>query len=73
MDKSKVQKCLNKAYEYISKLQVSGGAVDLVALARAELRQAWKETEETETEGNANEADGASVQQRNPENAADTV
>lgn len=64
---------LDKAFQYISKLQVSGDAVDLVALARAELRAAWQEIEQTETEGDADETDHASVQQRDSENATGTV
>lgn len=72
MDKSKVQKCLNKAYEYISKLQVSGDAVDLVALVRAELREAWKEMEK-ETEGDTDEDADSSVRKRDPEDAAAAI
>lgn len=70
-DKLKVR--LDKVFQYISKLQVSGDAVDLVALARAELRQAWKEIEEAETEEGDNETDDAPVQQRDPEDAAAAV
>ena len=73
MNRQHVKKHLNKAFQYVSKLQVSGDAVDLVALARAELRAAWQEIENTETEGDANETDDASVQQRDSENAAGTV
>lgn len=71
--KNKLKTHLDKAYQYISKLQVSGDAVDLVALARAELRAAWQEIENTETEGDADETDDASVQQWDSENAAGTV
>lgn len=51
---------LDNAFQYISKLPVSGDAVDLMALVRMELRSAWKEAEkltEQAKEGNANESD----------------
>ena len=39
---------LDKAYQYLSKLQVSGDAVDLVAMVRIEMRNAWAEIEKVE-------------------------
>ena len=44
---------LSRAYNQVSRLQVSGDAVDVMAVARAELREAWKrvlELEETKSE-----------------------
>lgn len=41
----KLKNHLDKAFQYISKLPVSGDAVDLMALVRVELRSAWKEVE----------------------------
>lgn len=60
MDRRLVKNHLDKAFQYISALQVNGDAVDLVALARAELRAAWKELEK-ETEGDTDETDNGSV------------
>ena len=57
---NKLKTHLDKAFQYISALQVNGDAVDLVALARAELRAAWKELEK-ETEGDTDETDNSSV------------
>lgn len=37
-----LKKHLDNAFKYISKLQVSGDAVDTVALARMELRKAYE-------------------------------
>ena len=34
---------LEKAYKHLGRLQVSGDAVDVVALVRLELRAAWQE------------------------------
>ena len=46
---------LDKAYSYLSGVQVCGDAVDALALARAEMRMAWKEAcrveETTKEEG----------------------
>lgn len=49
-----LKKHLNNAYEHISKLRVSGDAVDLVALARMELRCAYEEANR-KTEGDTEE------------------
>lgn len=46
----KLKNHLDKAFQYISKLPVTGDAVDLMALVRMELRSAWKEVEKL-TEG----------------------
>ena len=51
----KVTSHLNKAYNYLSRLQVSGDAVDLVALIRMELRTAYEEAEKKEKETEASE------------------
>lgn len=42
---------LDNAYQCISKLPVSGDAVDLMAAARLELRAAWKEAENLKVKG----------------------
>ena len=50
----KLKNHLDKAFQYISKLPVTGDAVDLMALVRMELRSAWKEVEKlTEQEDKA--------------------
>lgn len=41
---------LKQAYDHISRLQVSGDAVDLTAMARAQLRSAWAAAERLEQE-----------------------
>ena len=41
----KLKNHLDQAYRYISKIPVSEDAVDLMALARRELRAAYKEAE----------------------------
>lgn len=54
----KLKTHLDKAFQYISKLPVSGEAVDLMALVRMELRSAWAEVEKmTVKEGSEDGSD----------------
>ena len=65
---------LNKAYQYLSKLQVSGDAVDLMAMIRIEMRNAWAAADELEEKERAkNENTDTSVRERDPEDPSDTV
>lgn len=50
---NKLKTHLDKAFQYISKLQVSGDAVDLMAMVRIEMRNAWAEVEKIEACGGA--------------------
>lgn len=43
----KISEHLQKAFNYISEIKVSGDDVERVALARAELRCAWAKATET--------------------------
>lgn len=46
----KMEKHLERAYELISRIAVSGDAVELMAQARAELRAAWRELQKQKEE-----------------------
>ena len=50
-----LKKHLENAYKYISNLRVSGDAVDTVALARMELRQAYAEASKPAEQGDTEE------------------
>ena len=70
-----IKKHLGKAYEYISKLKVNGDSVDIVALARAELRKAYEEAENVQKkkEAQADAAEEDAPRQREPEGGTGTV
>lgn len=55
MDKDKIKKLLENAYNLISTLPVSGDAVERLAAARQDLRAAWKELEAPEPEQEEND------------------
>lgn len=70
----KLKAHLEKAYGYIAKLQVSGDAVDLVAMVRIEMRNAWAAANELEKkELMENENTDTPVRERDPKDPADTV
>ena len=48
---TKLKQHLEKAYRHLSRLQVSGDAVDVVALVRIELREAWQEASKPPEQG----------------------
>lgn len=66
---------VNEAYKLISSLSVSGDAVDVVAVARNHLREAYKELQELEEkkERMANESTEIAVRERDPEDTATAV
>lgn len=74
-----IKRHMEKAYAYISKLQVSGDNVEPVALARMELREAYKVVEVIEAdarkkkEEKINEAENDALQQRNPADGTGAV
>lgn len=45
-----MEKRLERAYDLISRIAVSGDAVELMAQARAELRAAWRELQKQKEE-----------------------
>lgn len=49
-EKEKMEKHLERAYELISRIAVSGDAAELMAQARAELRAAWRELQKQKEE-----------------------
>lgn len=55
MDKTIVKMRLERAYNLISSLPVSGDAVERLAAARQDLRAAWKELEAPEPEQEEND------------------
>ncbi len=54
----KLRKHLDQAYRYISKIPVCEDAVDLMALARRELRAAYKEAENLTEQAKEGDTDG---------------
>lgn len=58
MDKDKIKKLLENAYNLISTLPVSGDSVERLAVARQNLRAAWKGLEAPEPELKQEESDG---------------
>lgn len=58
MDKDKIKNLLENAYNLISTLPVSGDSVERLAVARQNLRAAWKELEAPEPELKQEDSDG---------------
>lgn len=58
MDKDKIKKLLENAYNLISTLPVSGDSVERLAVARQNLRAAWKELEAPGPELKQEDSDG---------------
>lgn len=50
-----IKEHLNKAFQYISAIAVTGDAVDLMAAARKELKAAYAEIKKGETDGGQND------------------
>lgn len=55
MDKPKIKKLMESAYNLISTLPVSGDAVERMAAARQQMRAAWQELEAPEPEQEEND------------------
>lgn len=53
-----LKKHLESAYNHLAKLQVSGDAVDLVALVRMELREAYAEANKPPEQAGEEQTDG---------------
>lgn len=69
----KMKKHLEKAYAYISKISVSGDNVEPVAIARMEIREAYKVLEIKEKEAKENAAGNDALQQRDSEDGTGAV
>lgn len=50
-----VSERLNKAYQYLSAIPVTGDSVDLMAAARQEIKAAYAEIKKGETDGGQND------------------
>lgn len=53
---------IQKAYEFVSRIPVTGENVDLMAAVRHELRVAYREAEREEAEKEQKDAKGVNVQ-----------
>lgn len=50
-----MERHLNNAYNHMDKMSVSGGNVDMLAIARQEMRELWKLLQEAKKDKNTEE------------------